>query len=54
MNPYNHNPFATKPTRRELRSEYDANRALADDRREAEDLDPWNEWGTKNQETNNG
>jgi hypothetical protein len=50
--PYNHNPFASDNSR-EFRSEYAANRALADDRREAEDLDPWNEWGTKNKELKN-
>jgi hypothetical protein len=49
-NPYNHNPFATTPARRDLRSEYDANRELAKekaDREEANDIDPWNEWGLK-------
>lgn len=32
MNPYNHNPYSTKPYRRERGNESDANRELAKER----------------------
>lgn len=51
-NPYDNNPFSTDHDKRELRSEYAANRALRDTLRgiaqspdylEALDYDPWKE-----------
>lgn len=45
MNPYNHNPFIKNEDDRELKNEYDANRAIADGIVSKEELDdPHGEW----------